>query len=84
MKKTFIINGKEVTFESCTATAHAIGYTEPAQALYIHDESDEFGNGDGVIFGEAMPETDAEATDLLFDYEPFTDSAILATVKKED
>lgn len=84
MKKTFTINGRQVTFETCTAINPEIGYTKPAQALYIHDESDEFGNGDGVIFGEAMPETDAEATDLLFDYELFTDSAILATVKKEE
>lgn len=84
MKKTFTINGRQVSFESCTAIYPEIGYTEPTNALYIHDESDEFGNGDGVIFGEAMPKTDAEATNLLFDYEPFTDSAILATVKKED
>lgn len=84
MKKTFTINGRQVSFESCTAINPEIGYTEPAQALYIHDESDEFGNGDGVIFGEAMPETAEEAADLLFDYEPFTDSTILATVKKEN
>lgn len=84
MEKTFTINGRQVSFESCTAFCPEIGYVEPAQALYIHDESDEFGNGDGVIFGEAMPETDDEAANLLFNYEPFTDSAILATVKKED
>lgn len=84
MKKTFTINGRQVTFETCTAINPEIGYTKPTNALYIHDESDEFGNGDGVIFGEAMPKTDAEATNLLFDYEPFTDSAILATVKKEE
>lgn len=82
MKKTFTINGRQVTFEACTAINPEIGYTKPTNALYIHDEDDEFGNGDGVIFDE-MPETDAEATDLLFDYEPFTDSAILATVRKE-
>lgn len=81
--KTFIINGKEVTFESCTATAHAIGYTEPTNALYIHDAADEFCDGDGVIFDE-MPETDEEAADLLFNYDLITDSKVLETVIRED
>lgn len=82
MTRTFKINGKEVTFESCTAIYPEIGYTEPTNALYIHDEDDEFGNGDGLFFGEEMPETADDAADMLFNLDPITDSAVLETVKK--
>lgn len=82
MKKTFTINGRQVSFESCTAIYPEIGYTEPTNALYIHDEDDEFGNGDGLFFGEEMPETADDAADMLFNLDPITDSAVLETVKK--
>lgn len=82
MIRSFTVNGKEVTFESCTAVYHKIGYTEPTNALNIHDEDDEFCDGDGVIFGGEMPETADDAADMLINCELITDSAVLETVKK--
>ena len=82
MTRTFTLNGKEVTFESCTAIYNKIGYTEPTSALYIHDKDDEFCDGDGLIFGEEMPEIADDAADMLINCELITDSAVLETVKK--
>lgn len=61
MKKTFNVNGHEVEFTSCTA----IGDTERQNAVYVHDTTDEFSDGDGVLFGVDVPESAEEAADLL-------------------
>lgn len=65
MKKTFTVNGHEVEFTSCSAIAATIGETERRSAVYVHDISDEFSDGDGVLFGVEVPESDEEAADLL-------------------
>lgn len=61
----FIVNGLEVEFTACTAISASIGDTERQNALFVHDCDDEFGNGDSVIFGVDMPETDEEAAALM-------------------
>ena len=61
----FIVNGHEVEFTACTAIAASIGDTERQNALFVHDCDDEFGDGDSVIFGVDMPETDEEAAALM-------------------
>src|SRR5699024_10138225 len=65
MKMKFIVNGHEVEFTVCTAIAASIGDTERQNALFVHDCDDEFGDGDSVIFGVDMPETDEEAAALM-------------------
>ena len=65
MKMKFIVNGHEVEFTACTAISASIGDTERQNALFVHDCDDEFGNGDSVIFGVDMPETDEEAAALM-------------------
>lgn len=65
MKKTFNVNGHEVEFTSCTAIAASIGDTERQNAVHVHDATDEFSDGDGVLFGVEVPESDEEAADLL-------------------
>lgn len=65
MKKTFNVNGHEVEFTSCTAIAASIGDTERQNAVYVHDTTDEFSDGDGVLFGVDVPESAEEAAGLL-------------------
>lgn len=65
MTKIFKVNGHEVVFAPCTAIAVSIDDTARQKAVFIHDLNDEFGDGDGVIFGENVPETEAEAASLL-------------------
>ena len=64
MKKVFKINGNEVTFEEIKYI-----YGEETQiqdGLLIHDETDEFGDGDCIIGNlNTIPETDEEAADML-------------------
>lgn len=65
MKKTFTINGHKVEFTSCTAIAASIGESYRQEAVFVHDIQDEFGNGDGVIFGVSVPEDEYEAASIL-------------------
>lgn len=80
MKCTFNLSGHDVTFTLCTAIA--VGISPDRQpALFVHDEQDEFGNGDGVIFGVGeLPETPLEAASLLQEYVE-TDYETLSTVQ---
>ena len=81
MKKTFIINGHEVEFTSCTAIATSIGDTVRQSAIFIHDCADEFGDGDAVIFGYDFPKDDEEAEYILDDCDyPDSDWETLETV----
>lgn len=68
MKKTFSVNGHEVEFTACTAIAASIGDTVRQTAVFVHDADDEFGSGDGVIFGVSVPEDAEEAASVLQEY----------------
>lgn len=80
MKCTFNISGHPVAFTLCTAIA--VGISPDRQpALFVHDELDEFGDGDGVIFGiNELPESSEDAASLLQEYME-TDSETLSTVQ---
>lgn len=78
----FFINGRDVEFTRVFAKCPEIGYTQLTEAILVHDTADEFCDGDGVIFGEAMPTTAEEAENLLYDYEPITDCETLESVVK--
>lgn len=83
MMKIFKINGHEVAFAPCTAIAVSIGDTTRQKAVFVHDLEDEFGDGDGVIFGEDVPENEEEAASLLEGYID-TYSETLETVYSND
>lgn len=68
MKNTFTVNGHEVEFTSCTAIAAIVGDTVRQTAVFVHAVDDEFGNGDGVIFGVSVPEDVDEAASLMEEY----------------
>lgn len=64
MKKTFNINGRQVTFTEIIAD---FGYDGgKLGALLIHDEGDKYNEGD-VITADYMnfPETDEEAAEIV-------------------
>lgn len=65
MTKVFCVDGHEVAFTTCTAIAASIGENIRQDALFVHDFEDEFGNGDCVIFGVDLPETEDEAAAVL-------------------
>lgn len=65
MTKTFEINGREVVFTEVTAIWHEEPEEGRRQAILIHDTTDEFRNGDGVVFEADMPEDEADAENLL-------------------
>lgn len=64
MKKTFNINGRQVTFTEIIADFGCDG--GELEALLIHDEGDEYNEGD-VIAADYMnfPETDEEAAEIV-------------------
>ena len=64
MKKVFKINGHQVTIEEIR---YVYGEeTEIQDGLLIHDETDEFHDGDCIIGNlNTIPETDEEAADVL-------------------
>lgn len=64
MKKTFNINGRQVTFTEIIADFGDNG--GELEALLIHDEGDEYNEGD-VITVDYMnfPETDEEAAEIV-------------------
>lgn len=80
MKRIFRINGHYVEFCECTAIAASIGDDERQPALFIHDLGDFFRDGDGVIFGEDMPDSDADAASALESSCLDTDFETLETV----
>lgn len=61
----FEVNGHEVEFTPCTAIATCADETERSSAIFVHDTTDEFGDGDGVIFGVLMPASNEEAEDMI-------------------
>lgn len=79
MKKSFIINSHEVEFTACTAIAASIGDTTRQDAVFVHDTEDECGNGDCVVFGVSLPESEEEAVALCEEYGD-TDAETLDTV----
>lgn len=63
MKKTFTVNGKKVTFTETTAIYEHGGLFE---TLLLHDEDDEYHDGDCITVDYAsFPDTDEEAEDLI-------------------
>lgn len=82
MKKIFNVNDHEVEFTSCTAIATSIGDTKRQNAVYVHDTTDEFCDGNGVLFGAEVPESAEEAADLLDESVPLdTNWETLSTVE---
>ena len=82
MSKIFIIEGHEVEFTPCTAIAASIGDTARQEnCVFVHDLQDEFGNGDGVIFGVEMPESSEQAADIMSNEELDTYQETLNTVE---
>ena len=65
---TFMVDGHEVEFTSCTAIATSCGETERTNAIFVHDNEDEFGDGDGVVFGVRFPEDAEEASAILEEF----------------
>lgn len=80
MKKSFILQGREVEFTECTAIESSIGDTERQNAVFVHDTLDEFGDGDGVVFGVGVPSDAKEAASILYEFID-TDYTTLETVK---
>ena len=80
MKKTFNVNGHEIEITPCTAIAAEIGESVRANALYVHDTEDEFGDGDSVYF-EQMPRDDDEAEEMLAAFDGFHDYSTMDTVR---
>ena len=64
----FEVDGHEVEFTPCTAIATSAGETERSSAIFVHDTTDEFGDGDGVIFGVLMPTSNEEAEALMYEF----------------
>ena len=61
----FEVNGREVEFTPCTAIPTCAGETERLSAIFVHDTTDEFGDGDGVIFDVLMPTSNEEAEAMV-------------------
>ena len=62
MKKTFTVNGKTVVITETTA----IYGEDELETLLLHDEDDEFRDGDCITADYArFPETDEEAESLV-------------------
>lgn len=63
MEKTFTVNGKKVTFTETTAIYEN---DEVLETLLLHDEDDEFHDGDCITADyAAFPDTDEEAEYLI-------------------
>lgn len=61
----FEVNGHEVEFTPCTAIPTCADGTERLSAIFVHDTTSEFGDGDGVIFDVLMPTSNEEAKDMI-------------------
>lgn len=64
-KNTIIIDGHEVEFTLCTAIAASIGDTVRQKAVFVHDTTDESGDGDSVYFVSDLPENEEDARALF-------------------
>lgn len=64
----FEVDGHEVEFTPCTAIPTCAGETERLSAIFVHDTTDEFGDGDGVIFDVLMPTSNEEAEDIMYEF----------------
>lgn len=65
MTRNFDIGGRTVEFTEVTAIWHQEPETGRREAILIHDTTDEFRNGDGVVFEADMPESVEDAEVLL-------------------
>lgn len=65
MTKTFEICGRDIEFTEVTAIWHGEPDSGRRSAILIHDTTDEFKNGDGVVFEADMPEDEYDAENLL-------------------
>ena len=81
MKKTFEINGRKVEFTECTAICSDYPEEGRRNCIKIHDVSDEFCDGDGVIFNCDLPEDAEDADTLLINEYLDTDHETLDTVE---
>ena len=64
----FEVNGREVEFTPCTAIPTCADETERLSAIFVHDTTSEFGDGDGVIFDVLMPTSNKEAEALMYEF----------------
>ena len=81
MKKTFDINGRKVEFTECTAISSDYPEDGRRSCLKIHDMTDEYCDGDGVIFDCDLPEDAEDADTLLINEYIDTDYETLDTVE---
>ncbi len=65
MKKTLLFNGREITFTQINMVVDG----ESMAGLLMHDESDEFRDGDCVssVFGNTLPEDEDDVECYLED-----------------
>lgn len=64
----FEVDGHKVEFTPCTAIATCADEIERSSAIFVHDTTDEFCDGDGVIFGDLMPTSNEEAEALMYEF----------------
>lgn len=84
MTKTYLVNDKEVTFSLCSAISSEFPALGRRKAVYIHQEDDEYCDGDFVMFSwEDVPSNENEAYNLLEESTYCADSSqdTLATVE---
>ncbi len=67
MTKTIKVDGREIEFTEVTAIWHGAPEEGRREAVLIHDTTDEFHDGDMVVFEAAMPEDEADAKNLLWE-----------------
>lgn len=65
MTRSFEINGRTVEFTEVTAIWHQEPEAGRREAILIHDTTDEFRDGDGLIFEADMPENTEDAEILI-------------------
>ena len=72
---------KNIEFTACSAIALEAGDTERQPAIFVHDISDKYKNGDSVLFGYDLPEDERDVKNILADPYAFTtDYETLLTV----
>lgn len=82
MQRIFTINNEEVSIQECTVVFLEFPNEGRQEALFIHQISDKFGNGDGVIGNCCtLPESDEEAAAILQNEFLDTDSETLKTIR---
>lgn len=65
MKKIYEINGRDIEFTEVTAIWHEEPEAGRRYGILIHDTTDKFGDGDGIVFDAHMPENKDVAETLL-------------------